>query len=71
MLPLGTIFFPLIVAPLKCVFLNEETDSTDQKLVYRYRYHHIKDVSPFIAYCVTEFKTVFHGLIFWQVLFIP
>ena len=28
-------------------------------------------VCPFIAYCVNEFETVFHGLIFWQLLFLP
>ena len=32
---------------------------------------HNKDVCPFIAYCVNEFKTVFHGLIFWRFLFLP
>ena len=27
-----------------------------------------KDMFPFIANCVDEFKTVFGGLIFWRVL---
>ena len=26
---------------------------------------------PFIAYCVTEFKTIFCGLIFWRLLSLP
>ena len=30
----------------------------------------LKDVFLFIAYCVTEFKTVFHGLLFWRFLFL-
>ena len=30
-----------------------------------------KDVCLFIAYCVTEFETVFRGLIFWQLLCLP
>ena len=34
MLPVGSIFFPLIVVPFKCGFLNVETDLTVQKLVY-------------------------------------
>ena len=48
-----------------------ETYSTVQKLVYRYRYQHTKDVCPSIANCITEFEIIFHGLIFWQFLFIP
>ena len=42
-----------------------ETYSTVQKFVYRNRYIHNKDVCPCIAYCLTEFKTVFVGLILW------
>ena len=29
------------------------------------------DVCQFIAYCITEFKVVFRGLMFWRLLFIP
>ena len=29
------------------------------------------DVCPFIANCVPEIETVFHGLIFWLFLFLP
>ena len=55
---------------LKRGFLDVETYSTVQKLVYRYRYQHTKDVCPFIADCVTEFEAVFRGLIFWRFLLI-
>ena len=66
MLPMGSIFFPLIVALFKTSFLNMETDSKVQELVYRYRQKCIKILRiffPFIAYCLTEFKTVFPYLI--------
>ena len=43
------------------VFLNVETYSTVQKLVYRYRYQHTLCKCTFIAYSVPEFKTVFHS----------
>ena len=50
-----------------------ETNSAVQKSVYRYRYmyQHTKDVCPFLAYCVTEFETVYRCLIFWRYLFFP
>ena len=35
-----------------------------------YRYQHTKEVCPFIAYCIIQFKTVFHSLIFWRFLFL-
>ena len=34
MLPMGSIFFPLIVAPFKCGFCYVETYSTIQKLIF-------------------------------------
>ena len=34
-LPVGSIFFPLTVAPFQNGILNVETDSTVQKLVYQ------------------------------------
>ena len=34
MLPMGSIFFPLIVAPFKSWILNIETYSTIQKLIF-------------------------------------
>ena len=46
--------------------------STVQKLVYgSYRYQHTEDMCPVIAYCVTEFQSVFHGLIFWRLFIGP
>ena len=65
MLPLGSIFFALIVAPLKCGFLKMwKRTLIVERLAYRYKYQHAQDVCPFIAYCVTELETVFHSLIF-------
>ena len=52
---------------LRCSFHNMETDSIIQKLVYFYRYMHTKDMSIkylYKYYSLTEFKTVFHILIF-------
>ena len=37
---------------------------------YWYRNQQTKYVCPFIAYCVSEFQTVFRVLICWQFLFI-
>ena len=75
MLPIlmGSIFFPLIVALSGNGFFYIETYSTVQKLIFdnTEQYQHTKDVCPFITHCVTEFKTVFYGLIFWRVLVLP
>ena len=60
MLPMGSIFFPLIVVPFKTCFYAEKyyySLDTDTNTLY--------DVCPFIACCVTEFETVFLDLIFW------
>ena len=47
------IFFPLTGIPFKTCFsrANVETESTVQKLVYLYRYQHIKDVSIYSLLC--------------------
>ena len=37
-------------------------------MVYPYRYQYTKDVCSFIAYCVSDFKAVFPGLIFLAIL---
>ena len=37
-------------------------------LPFKVDFDHTEDVCPFIAYCVTEFKTV--CLIFWRFLFL-
>ena len=67
MLPMGIICFPLIIAPFKMPgFLYGETYSTIQKLIF----DNTKTVCSFITDCVTEFKAVFCGLIFWRVLFL-
>ena len=55
MLHIGSIFFPLIVASFKTWFPRQ----------------HTKDVFSFIACCITEFETVYRGLIIWRFLFIP
>ena len=57
MLPMGSIFFPLIVAPLKAykplfpLCLNILYRTKDDFRQYRL---HTKDVCLFIAYCVAE-----------------
>ena len=50
MLPKGSISFTLMLAPLRCGFLDVETYSTVQKLAYRNRYEHTKNVCPSIGY---------------------
>ena len=54
MLPMGSIFFPLIVALFKTL-----------------KHTLLSKKCPFIAHCVTEFETVFCGLLFsnWHFLF--
>ena len=54
----------LSLRSLFCLFLSGHLR---QVLLYQ----NTKDVFPFIAYGVTEFKNVFCDLIFWQFLFIP
>ena len=62
---MGSIFFPLMYSsPFLIHSFLLKIYSTVQKLGYRSRFQHANDVLPFIAYCVTGFKTVFHGLIF-------
>ena len=52
MLPIGSIFFPLRVAPLKVFPLRWN------------KLYHSKDVCSFVACGVTELETVFRGHIF-------
>ena len=69
MLPMGRICFPLIIAPFKMPgFFYRETYSTIQKLIFDDT--DTKSVCSFIADCVTEFKAVFRGLMFWRLLFL-
>ena len=71
MLPIGSIFLTLIVALFKVWFSQHGNRHYHSKLVYQYRYQNTKDVFPFIAFYVSDFKTVFYDLIFWRLMFIP
>ena len=55
---MGSIFFPLIVAPFK-MWLSQRRNKTPtvKELVHWYGYEHTctKDVCPFLAYYLTEF----------------
>ena len=55
---IGSIFFPLRG------FLYSEINCTIQKLIFDNTDTNTLRVCVHIAYCVTEFKTVFRGLIF-------
>ena len=73
MLPIGSIFFPLIVVPIKRGFLIVETNDIFQKLVYLYKYASnicTRDMCLSVAYCVNEFETtcIFRGLIFGDIV---
>ena len=69
---MGSIFFPLIVAPFRWGFLNIETFSTIQKLIFDNTDSNILRVYVHLfLICVTKFETVFCSLIFWQFLFLP
>ena len=67
MLPLGSIFFSVLVDPFKTWFPLRRNILYHSKVDF----DNSEDVCSFIAYCVTEFKTVFRSLIFWQFLFLP
>ena len=62
MLPMGSIFFPLIVALFKTWWTLRLNKLYRSKVDFRYQ--HTKDVCPVIAYCATEFENVFHRLKF-------
>ena len=65
-LPMGSVFFPLIVAPFKTSFFNMETEQLYRSKVglsvkiqmYQHVFH------------LFEFKSVFLSLLFWRFLFI-
>ena len=61
---LCSLLFPLIVSRFKTWLLLRSKFG-----FWRYEYQHTKGVCLFIANCVTEFETVFRGLIFWLLLF--
>ena len=62
MLTMGSIFLSLIVAP---------SSTLKHTLSFKQSYDDTDALCPFIVYCVTEFETVFRGLIFWRFLLIP
>ena len=63
MLPMWSIFFPLIVTHFEAWILLYRS-----KVFLTIQIHvaYTKKVCPFIAYCVTEFETVFRNFIFWH-----
>ena len=62
MLPFGSIFFPLTVAPFKTGFSQRDSPP---KLFYLYRYQHIMDESLF-TYCKLNSKLYFTVFIFLE-----
>ena len=74
MLPMGSIFFNLIVAPFKTHFLYVVKKPTVQKRLFMTtRVPTYKGcVSQFIAYCVIKFQNcISRALIFRRFLFLP
>ena len=66
MLPIGSIFFPLIVAPFKSGFFYVETYSTFQKLVFDYTDTNILRVRVHLLLIVQLNSKVFRSLKFWR-----
>ena len=62
---MGSIFFPLIEASLKIWFPRRWNI---RLLLIKSWFIDSDDVRQYIGYCVTEFETVFHGLVFWRFL---